>query len=122
MSFRNMLKVSFLMLLAMALAATSVHARLDLFGQLLTSKNQPEPNSECQQIPYLLCIRICDACICDKRAAEFAECTCAEWKPTAELQKSDDPAQCCSLGGRETWRAKSIAGIITERGAICAGV
>ncbi|KAM5551457.1 hypothetical protein ABKV19_026342 [Rosa sericea] len=46
MSFRNMLKVSFLMLLAMALVATSVHARLDLFGQLLTSKNQPEPNSD----------------------------------------------------------------------------
>ncbi|XP_004302319.1 PREDICTED: uncharacterized protein LOC101312647 isoform 1 [Fragaria vesca subsp. vesca] len=46
MSFRTMLKVSFLMLLAMSLAATSVHARLDLFGQLLTSKNQPHPNSD----------------------------------------------------------------------------
>ncbi|XP_062021774.1 uncharacterized protein LOC133738272 isoform X3 [Rosa rugosa] len=42
-----MLKVSFLMLLAMALAATNTHARLDLFGhQLLTSKSQPDPNSE----------------------------------------------------------------------------
>ncbi|PRQ50488.1 hypothetical protein RchiOBHm_Chr2g0133741 [Rosa chinensis] len=47
MSFRNMLKVSFLMLLAMALAATNTHARLDLFGhQLLTSKSQPDPNYE----------------------------------------------------------------------------
>ncbi|KAM5560839.1 hypothetical protein ABKV19_021807 [Rosa sericea] len=89
MSFRSMLKVSFLMLLAMTLAATSAHARLDLFGQLLTSKNQPEPNSECQKIPYLLCDRICDACVCDRRVPQAAECVCGKWKPYAELQKYD---------------------------------
>ncbi|XP_004302320.1 PREDICTED: uncharacterized protein LOC101312647 isoform X2 [Fragaria vesca subsp. vesca] len=92
MSFRTMLKVSFLMLLAMSLAATSVHARLDLFGQLLTSKNQPHPNSEeCQKIPYLLCGRICDVCLCDRRLPEFSECTCGQWKPVdEELQQSGD--------------------------------
>ncbi|PRQ42555.1 hypothetical protein RchiOBHm_Chr3g0458941 [Rosa chinensis] len=89
MSFRSMLKVSFLMLLAVTLAATSAHARLDLFGQLLTSKNQPDPNSECQKIPYLLCGRVCDACVCDRRVAELAECFCGKWKPFAELQKYD---------------------------------
>ncbi|XP_062005318.1 uncharacterized protein LOC133722440 [Rosa rugosa] len=83
MSFRSMLKVSFLMLLAMTLAATSAHARLDLFGQL------PDPNSECQKIPYLLCGRICDACVCDRRVAQAAECVCGKWKPFAELQKYD---------------------------------
>ncbi|XP_040372262.1 uncharacterized protein LOC121048806 isoform X4 [Rosa chinensis] len=90
MSFRSMLKVSFLMLLAMTLAATSAHARLDLFGQLLTSKNQPDPNYECQKIPFLLCGRICDSCTCDRRAPELAECTCSQWKPFAALQKSDE--------------------------------
>ncbi|XP_004302316.1 PREDICTED: uncharacterized protein LOC101311974 isoform X1 [Fragaria vesca subsp. vesca] len=83
-----MLRVSFLVLLAMALAATSAHARLDLFSQLLTSNNQLEPYPECQKIPFLLCDRVCDRCVCDRRAPQFAECTCAQWKPFGEeLQK-----------------------------------
>ncbi|KAL6132868.1 hypothetical protein ACLB2K_065107 [Fragaria x ananassa] len=85
-----MLRVSFLVLLAMALAATSAHARLDLFAQLLTSNNQLHPYPECQKIPFLLCDRVCDRCVCDRRAPQFAECTCAQWKPfDEELQKSE---------------------------------
>ncbi|XP_050382497.1 uncharacterized protein LOC126799349 isoform X5 [Argentina anserina] len=86
-----MMKVSFFMLLAMALAATAVHARLDLFaiGQLLTPNTQPGQNVGCQKIPFLLCDRVCDGCICDRRVSEVAECTCAQWKPFGEHPRSD---------------------------------
>ncbi|XP_050382506.1 uncharacterized protein LOC126799351 isoform X2 [Argentina anserina] len=86
-----MMRVSFLMLLAMALAATAVHARLDLFaiGQLLTPNTQPGQNVGCQKIPFLLCDRVCDRCICDRRVPEHAECTCAQWKPFGEHPRSD---------------------------------
>ncbi|XP_050382501.1 uncharacterized protein LOC126799349 isoform X8 [Argentina anserina] len=86
-----MLKVSFLMLLAMALAATGVHARLDLFaiGQLLTPNTQPDQNVGCQKIPFLLCDRVCDACVCDRSAPEISQCTCAQWKTFGEHPRSD---------------------------------
>ncbi|XP_040372375.1 uncharacterized protein LOC112195242 isoform X2 [Rosa chinensis] len=115
-----MLRVGFLMLLAMALAATSAHARLDLFGQLLTSKNQPNPNSECQKIPFLLCDRVCDVCVCDRRAPEFAECFCGQWKPYAELQKSDE-AQVQVIGlEKSSIKAKSSGAIpYTECIKVC---
>ncbi|KAK9920106.1 hypothetical protein M0R45_028667 [Rubus argutus] len=100
MSLRKMLKVSLLMLLAMALAATTVHARLDLFGQLHTSKNQPKPNSEEVQvlvkgsgaIPYTECINTCDICFCTlKWPPESNMCICGDnsksKKPTSAVQE-----------------------------------
>ncbi|KAL6146419.1 hypothetical protein ACLB2K_057098 [Fragaria x ananassa] len=99
-----MSRVSFLVLLAMALAATSVHARLDLFAQLLTSNNQLDTEQtyiiaviyvivqlpECQKIPYQLCDGVCNSCVCDRRVPQYAECICTKWKPVdEELQKSD---------------------------------
>ncbi|KAK9920105.1 hypothetical protein M0R45_028666 [Rubus argutus] len=93
MSLRKMLKVSLLMLLAMALAATSAHARLDLFGQ-------PKPNSEEVQvlvkgsgtIPYTECINTCDICFCTRKwPPESNICICGDdsksKKPTAAVQK-----------------------------------
>ncbi|KAK9933055.1 hypothetical protein M0R45_020268 [Rubus argutus] len=93
-----MLKVSLLMLLAMALAATSAHARLDLFGQVLTSMNQPNPNSErvlqvlvkgkgksnvddepLGAIPYTECINTCENCWCTlKWPPESNICICGD--------------------------------------------
>ncbi|XP_004304324.1 PREDICTED: uncharacterized protein LOC101300651 [Fragaria vesca subsp. vesca] len=94
MSSRNMQKVSFLMLLAMALAATSSHARLDQFSQLLASENQPaDPNYRGGKIPYTVCRRMCDNCVCDRRAPEYAMCVCMDRKPAAPLHESEEVVQ-----------------------------
>ncbi|XP_050382507.1 uncharacterized protein LOC126799352 [Argentina anserina] len=91
-----MLKVSVLMLLAMALAATTAHARLYLFGQLLTSSNQPHHNQDGSQlqveqqkattkvqplgaIPYPECIKTCDTCFCTLiYPPELSMCICGD--------------------------------------------
>ncbi|KAK9920108.1 hypothetical protein M0R45_028669 [Rubus argutus] len=111
MSFRKMLKVSLLMLLAMALAATTAHARFDLFGKLRTSQNQPNPNSaegvlqllvkgkgksnvdvESGAIPYTECIKTCDTCFCTQMwPPEINMCICGDnsksKKPAAAVQQ-----------------------------------